>query len=62
MLRNDHRRFAGLASAAYALARDGKAPLSTVRQLFDNYGDRARSPLPLIQLAVASNCWVMTGA
>lgn len=53
VLRNDHRRFAGLASAAYALARDGKAPLSTVRQLFDNYGDRARSPLPLIQLAVA---------
>ncbi|OZI74471.1 alpha-2-macroglobulin family protein [Bordetella genomosp. 12] len=53
VLRNDHRRFAGLASAAFVLARDGKAPLSTVRQLFDNYGDRARSPLPLIQLAVA---------
>ncbi|RIQ19079.1 alpha-2-macroglobulin family protein [Bordetella avium] len=53
VLRNDHRRFAGLAATALVLARDGKAPLSTVRQLFDNYGERARSPLPLIQLAAA---------
>lgn len=53
VLREDHRRFAGLATAALALARDKKAPLSTVRQLFDNYQDRARSPLPLIQLAAA---------
>ncbi|MGE8602884.1 alpha-2-macroglobulin family protein [Bordetella trematum] len=52
VLRNDHRRFAGLTTAALMLARDGKAPLSTVRQLFDDYGERARSPLPLIQLAV----------
>ncbi|MBR8654712.1 alpha-2-macroglobulin family protein [Achromobacter sp. Marseille-Q0513] len=52
-LREDHRRFAGLATAALALARDKKAPLSTVRQLYDNYQERARSPLPLVQLAVA---------
>jgi uncharacterized protein YfaS (alpha-2-macroglobulin family) len=53
ILREDHRRFAGLATAILALARDNKAPLSTVRQLFDNYQERARSPLPLIQLAAA---------
>jgi uncharacterized protein YfaS (alpha-2-macroglobulin family) len=53
VLRDDHRRFAGLSAAALVLARDGKAPLSTVRQLFDNYQERARSPLPLVQLAVA---------
>ncbi|MDH3063902.1 alpha-2-macroglobulin [Achromobacter insolitus] len=53
ILREDHRRFAGLATAALALARDKKAPLSTVRQLYDNYQERARSPLPLVQLAAA---------
>lgn len=53
VLREDHRRFAGLAAAALVLARDGKAPLSTVRQLYDGYQDRVRSPLPLVQLAVA---------
>nr|WP_254598532.1 alpha-2-macroglobulin [Achromobacter piechaudii] len=53
ILREDHRRFAGLSTAVLALARDKKAPLSTVRQLFDNYQERARSPLPLIQLAAA---------
>nr|WP_242663734.1 alpha-2-macroglobulin [Achromobacter insolitus] len=53
ILREDHRRFAGLATAALALARDKKAPLSTMRQLYDNYQERARSPLPLVQLAAA---------
>src|SRR5690606_24424588 len=52
-LRNDHRRFAGFAAAALVLARDRQAPLSTVRQLFDRYQERALSPLPLIQLAAA---------
>ncbi|MFC4276841.1 alpha-2-macroglobulin family protein [Achromobacter aloeverae] len=53
VLREDHRRFAGLAAASLVLARDGKAPLSTVRQLYDTYQERARSPLPLVQLAAA---------
>ncbi|CFN31176.1 peptidase inhibitor [Bordetella pertussis] len=44
ILREDHRRFAGLAAAALVLARDGKAPLSTVRQLYDNYQERALAP------------------
>ncbi|ARP95514.1 alpha-2-macroglobulin family protein [Bordetella genomosp. 13] len=53
ILRRDHQRFAGLATAALVLARDGKVPLSAVRLLYDNYGERARSPLPLMQLAAA---------
>lgn len=40
----DHRRFAGLAAAALVLARDGKAPLSTVRQLYDNYQSARARP------------------
>jgi len=52
-LRQDHRRFAGLAAAALVLARDGQAPLSALRQLYDNSADRARSRLPLVQLAAA---------
>jgi uncharacterized protein YfaS (alpha-2-macroglobulin family) len=52
-LRNSHRRFAELANAAYVLARDQKAPLSTLRVLHDNYRDLARSPLPLVQLSLA---------
>ena len=53
VLRRDHQRFAGLAAAAMVLARDGRAPLSTVRTLFDGYAERSRSPLPLVHLAVA---------
>ena len=41
-LREDHRRFAGLATAALVLARDKKAPLSTVRQLRQLSRARAR--------------------
>jgi uncharacterized protein YfaS (alpha-2-macroglobulin family) len=52
-LRNGHRRFAELANAAYVLARDQKAPLSTLRVLHDSFRNRARSPLPLVHLAVA---------
>ena len=60
-LRNDHRRFAGFAAAALVLARDRQAPLSTVRQLFDRYQERALSPLPLMQLAAAFQLMGDTG-
>ncbi|WP_345251478.1 alpha-2-macroglobulin [Pigmentiphaga soli] len=53
LLRNGHRRFAELAHAAYVLAREQKAPLSTLRVLYDNFRDRARSPLPLVHLSLA---------
>ena len=60
-LRGDHRRFAGYAAAAFALARDKQASLATVRQLFDRYQERAMSPLPLIQLAAAFQLMGDTG-
>ncbi|MVW70608.1 alpha-2-macroglobulin [Bordetella sp. 15P40C-2] len=53
LMRNDHRRFAGYASAALVLAREKQASLATLRQLFDRYQERALSPLPLIQMAAA---------
>jgi len=53
ILRRDHARFAGLAAASLVLARDGKVPLSALRLLYDHYSERARSPLPLMQLAAA---------
>lgn len=53
LLRDQHRRFAELAHAAYVLARDQKAPLALVRYLHDQVRDRARSPLPLVHLALA---------
>lgn len=52
LLRDSHRRFAGLALAGYALAREQQAPLASLRQLHD-LADRARSPLPLAHLAAA---------
>jgi uncharacterized protein YfaS (alpha-2-macroglobulin family) len=42
-----------MAHAGYILARDQKAPLSLLRQLHDQYRDRARSPLPLVHLSIA---------
>jgi len=53
LLRDSHRRFAELAHAAYVLAREQRAPLSTLRVLHDNYRDRAHSPLPLVHLGIA---------
>ncbi|MDX3904216.1 MAG: alpha-2-macroglobulin [Pigmentiphaga sp.] len=53
LLRDSHRRFAELAHAGYVLAREQKAPLSTLRVLYDQYSDRARSPLPLVHLGAA---------
>jgi uncharacterized protein YfaS (alpha-2-macroglobulin family) len=53
LLRDSHQRFAELAYVGYMLARDQKAPLAMLRYLHDNVRDRARSPLPLIHLAIA---------
>ena len=53
LVRDSHKRFAELAHAGYMLARDQKAPLATLRLLHDQYRDRARSPLPLVHLAIA---------
>ncbi|VFR43763.1 Alpha-2-macroglobulin [plant metagenome] len=53
LLRDSHQRFAELAAVSLVLAREGKAPLASLRVLYDDYQDRARSPLPLIQMAVA---------
>jgi uncharacterized protein YfaS (alpha-2-macroglobulin family) len=53
LLRDGHQRFAEMAHMAYMLARDQKAPLATLRLLHDRYRDRARSPLPLVHLALA---------
>lgn len=49
----DHLRFANQAWSAYALARVNRAPLGTLRTLFDN--DRAKSltALPLVHLGIA---------
>ncbi len=51
--RLDHQRFASLALSAYILARDNRAPLSTLRTLFDDFRTRTRSPLPLVHLGLA---------
>lgn len=48
-----HRRFAEMAYIGYELARDRKAPLSSLRTLHDQYRARALSPLPLIHLGLA---------
>ena len=50
---SDHLRFADEAYSGYVLARVNRAPLGTLRALYDN--DRAKSvtALPLVQLGVA---------
>ncbi|MDY0743443.1 alpha-2-macroglobulin [Paucibacter sp. R3-3] len=52
-LRQAHQRFAEAAFAGYVLAREQKAPLATLRTLFDQWRGNARSPLPLLQLGIA---------
>ena len=52
-LRMAHQRFAEAAHAGYILAREQKAPLATLRTLFDNYRGNAKSPLPLLHLGIA---------
>ncbi|NML17675.1 alpha-2-macroglobulin family protein [Azohydromonas caseinilytica] len=53
LLRDSHQRFAELAHAGYILARDQKAPLAMLRYLHDQQRAKARSPLPLVHLAIA---------
>jgi alpha-2-macroglobulin len=53
LLRNGHQRFAELAHIGYMLAREQKAPLASLRLLYDQYRDRSRSPLPLVHLGIA---------
>jgi len=60
---SDHMRFAGQAWSAYVLARVNRAPLGTLRVLFDNQNqksvatpplvDKATSALPLVHLGIA---------
>ncbi len=49
----EHMRFATQAYAGYVLARVGRAPLGTLRALYDNDRGKARSGLPLVQLGIA---------
>ncbi|WP_043457938.1 alpha-2-macroglobulin family protein [Azohydromonas australica] len=53
LLRDSHQRFAELAHTGYVLARDQKAPLAMLRYLHDQQRGKARSPLPLVHLAIA---------
>ena len=52
----DHRQYLKLAYQAHAgfvLARVNRAPLGTLRALFDNHADAALSGLPLVRLGLA---------
>ena len=48
-----HFRFAAQAYAAYVLARVQRAPLGTLRTLFDHHRKDAESGLPLVHLGIA---------
>jgi uncharacterized protein YfaS (alpha-2-macroglobulin family) len=52
-LRMAHQRLSEAAHAGYILARAQKAPLATLRTLFDDYRGNARSPLVLVHLGLA---------
>lgn len=53
MQRAAHQHYAELAYAGFILAREQKAPLAVLRQLWDKHRALARSPLPLVQLGLA---------
>ena len=53
LIRMAHQRLAEAAHAGYVLARDQRAPLATLRTLHDQHRGNARSPLPLVHLALA---------
>lgn len=48
-----HLRFAALAHAGYVLARAGRAPLGTLRALYDHERSNTLTALPLLHLALA---------
>ena len=48
-----HLRFASNAYAGYVLARVNRAPLGTLRALWDNQRERSITALPLLQLGIA---------
>lgn len=50
---SDHMRFAQQAYAGYVLARVNRAPLGTLRALFDNDRGKSITALPLVHLGVA---------
>jgi uncharacterized protein YfaS (alpha-2-macroglobulin family) len=49
----NHLRFAARAYAGYVLARVNRAPLGTLRTLFDNQREHSLTALPLVHLAIA---------
>jgi uncharacterized protein YfaS (alpha-2-macroglobulin family) len=49
----DHLRFANRAYAGYVLARVNRAPLGTLRALYDQEKDASLTGLPLVQLGLA---------
>ena len=50
---SEHLRFAANAYAAYVLARVNRAPLGSLRTLWDNQRERSLTALPLVQLGIA---------
>ncbi len=50
---SDHMRFADEAYSGYVLARVNRAPLGTLRALYDNDRGKSLTALPLVQLGVA---------
>lgn len=57
----EHMRFAYQAQAGYVLARVNRAPLGTLRAMYDNERDRALTPLALMHLGLALNLQGDTG-
>jgi alpha-2-macroglobulin len=51
----DHMRYAYQAHSAYILARVNRAPLGTLRTMYDNERKKALTGLPLVHLGVALN-------
>nr|WP_081934411.1 alpha-2-macroglobulin [Aeromonas media] len=49
----EHSRLAYQAYSAYVLARVGKAPIATLRLIWEQQADHARSGLPLLHLSLA---------